>query len=141
MTALALGDFAGVWRLSRRITTPEGALTGTFEGTLTFVPGEGGLVADEAGVMRLAEGPPLQAGRRLIWRQAGARIAVFFGDGRPFHDFDPAAPVAEHVCDPDLYRVRYDFARFPDWRAVWSVTGPRKDYVMTSDHRRDAALV
>jgi hypothetical protein len=91
--------------------------------------------------MRLAGGPAVQADRRTIWREEGGRIAVFFGDGRPFHGFDPAAGAqSEHVCTPDLYRVAYDFSRFPEWRSVWRVTGPRKDYLMTTDYRRAAAL-
>lgn len=122
------------------IATPDGRETGRVAGTLSFSPGEGGLVADETGRMRLGDGPEWQTGRRTIWRQDGERLAVSFGDGRPFHVCDPANPRAEHVCTPDLYRVTYDFSTFPDWRCVWRVSGPRKDYVMTTDHRRDAAL-
>ena len=41
-----------------------------------------------------------------------------------------------HACDPDTYRVRYDFRRWPRWQAEWRVTGPRKDYGMLSRFRR-----
>jgi hypothetical protein len=58
--------------------------------------------------------------------------AVEHGDGRPFHDFDPADPVARHLCGADDYAVRYDFADWPCWRAEWTVRGPRKDYRMVS---------
>ena len=64
---------------------------------------------------------------------------VDYADGRPFHEFDPARPRAAHWCDPDDYRVRYDFTRWPLWRAEWEVRGPRKDYLMMTDYRRDDA--
>jgi hypothetical protein len=35
-----------------------------------------------------------------------------------------------HACDPDTYRAHHDFSRWPQWHAVWTVTGPRKDYTM-----------
>ena len=46
-------------------------------------------------------------------------------------------PVADHWCDPDTYKVRYDFREWPLWRAEWRVTGPRKDYVMRSVYTRE----
>jgi hypothetical protein len=137
-----LADFQGDWVFTRLVADPNGTPTARVEGIVSFRRGEGGLVAEERGRMRLEDGPELAAERRTIWRQDGRLIRVFFGDGRPFHHFDPAgATEAEHVCTPDLYRVAYDFGRFPNWRSVWRVTGPRKDYVMTTDHRRNAALV
>lgn len=93
----------------------------------------------EAGHLILGDAPPLRAERRYLWRQEGAEIAVFFADGRPFHDIDPdAGPDTEvqHLCGADLYSVRYDFARWPDWQARWTVRGPAKDYTMTTDYAR-----
>lgn len=129
-----LSDFAGGWRLARRIEDARAGLTGRFEGQAVFRPGAGGLVVTETGVLRYGAGQPVQAERRYIWRVAAGGIAVFFDDGRPFHRFSPAAPEARHDCAPDLYHVRYDFSVWPRWRVVWHVTGPRKNYVMTSDH-------
>jgi len=37
-----------------------------------------------------------------------------------------------HWCDPDQYDGQYDFSRWPEWRCIWQVRGPRKDYRMTS---------
>ena len=73
--------------------------------------------------------------RRYRWRDGGAgTIDVLFDDGRFFHRFDAEdpAPGASHACAPDLYRVRYDFRRWPRWQAEWWVSGPRKDYRMVS---------
>ena len=58
---------------------------------------------------------------------------------RPFHEIPMgvADPEAIHDCPPDRYHVAYDFARWPIWGSVWTVTGPRKDYVMNSAYTPD----
>ena len=69
----------------------------------------------------------MAASRDYQWRDGGGGvIEVRFSDGRFFHRFLPEepAPADVHLCDPDTYRVRYDFARWPLWRAEWRVTGP-----------------
>ncbi|MCL7464769.1 DUF6314 family protein [Phaeovulum sp. NW3] len=131
----ALADFEGRWRLVRMIRQADGQ-TMRFQGEAVFAPVAGGLRYREAGVLVIPGEGTLRAERDYLWRDAGGRIAVDYADGRAFHDFDPADPQAHHRCDPDDYRVRYDFARWPDWRADWAVTGPRKDYAMTSDYTR-----
>lgn len=137
--ALQLGDFAGVWALSREISQSDGK-TARFEGEALFTPGADGLCYDEKGTLQIAGAAPMQAERRYLWRASGERIAVFFADGRPFHSFGltdtNADTTAAHWCDPDDYRVRYDFTGWPVWRADWRVKGPRKDYRMTSLYRR-----
>ena len=52
---------------------------------------------------------------------------------RSIHDplADPS-PRTVHLCAPDRYEVAYDFTAWPHWSATWTVEGPRKDYVMTS---------
>ena len=60
----------------------------------------------------------MRAERRYLWRDGGAgTIEVFFDDGRFFHRFDAEdhVPGATHACDPDAYRVRYDFRAWPRW--------------------------
>ncbi len=86
-------------------------------------------------------GASFQATRVYLWRADGDGIAVLFEDGRAFHRFTPqGAADSAHWCDPDDYRVSYDFSRWsvnrPIWTAEWRVTGPRKDYVMLSTYRR-----
>lgn len=137
--ASGLADFEGVWRITREIADRKGP-GGRFEGRAVFCRDGKGLAYSEEGVLTLDGQAPVAAARRYLWRPAGpGRIAVAFPDGRPFHDFalDPEAE-AEHRCDPDLYRVAYDFSAWPDWSAAWRVTGPRKDYRLLSRYRRDA---
>lgn len=126
-----LADFAGKWSLSRRIIDALGP-GGEFTGTAVFTPVSAGMDYAEQGVMRWAQGPQMQAGRRYKWRETVGMIAVLFDNGKQFHTFDPAAsePEARHDCAPDLYQVRYDFTHWPDWTQEWRVTGPRKDYRM-----------
>ncbi|MGC9369873.1 MAG: DUF6314 family protein [Paracoccaceae bacterium] len=129
----ALADFEGRWRLEREIDDAKAGQTVRFSGEAVFRADAEGLAVEEAGEMTLPGQPPMRAARCYLWRAQGADIAVFFEDGRPFHLIGPGArPGAEHDCPPDLYRVRYDFRRWPEWRAEWRVRGPRKDYVMRS---------
>jgi len=107
---------------------------GVFEGEAVFSPVASGLLYREEGLLRLGSGPALTAARSYLWRESGGRIIVEHADGRPFHDFDATDPSARHFCDPDDYRVRYDFGRWPHWRADWVVKGPRKDYTMRTDY-------
>ncbi|PCD77682.1 DUF6314 family protein [Pseudothioclava arenosa] len=133
-----LADFKGDWRISR-VIVPRGAPEARLEGRARFRPEGAGLLYHEEGELILPGQPPIRAERSYLWREGGAGIVVDYADGRPFHEFDPARPRAAHWCDPDDYRVRYDFTRWPLWRAEWEVSGPRKDYVMITDYRRDDA--
>lgn len=134
--------FHGAWTITRRIAAAAGP-DARFDGLAVFSDHAGGLRLTETGEMQLDGQGRFAATRRYDWR-AGAKgwIDVFFDDGRYFHGFDPAstAPQAHHDCPPDIYDVRYDFTALqgiaPQWTAVWRVTGPRKDYVMTSTYNR-----
>lgn len=128
-----LADFAGCWRLARRIEDARGALVGRLEGEARLAPDGAGLTYEEEGQLALPGSAPVAASRRYLWRHDPGGIAVLFADERPFHLIAPGVgPEAEHLCGADLYRVGYDFSRWPEWVAVWRVTGPRKDYRMTS---------
>jgi hypothetical protein len=131
-----LADFQGAWRLDRVIRQADGA-EAVFSGRARFTPVAAGLAYEEAGQLIIAGQMPMQASRSYLWRTAGRRIAVDYADGKAFHDFDPVLPAAEHFCDPDTYLVRYDFAGWPAWRATWWVTGPRKDYLLISNYKRE----
>lgn len=130
-----LADFEGEWRIER-IIRAVGQPEARFSGHAVFRPEGAGLLYREEGELTMPGSPPMRAERAYRWSEGGAGIVVTFSDGRAFHDFDPAAPAAAHWCDPDDYRVAYDFAGWPVWRAEWRVRGPRKDYVMVSDYRR-----
>lgn len=128
---IRLGDFEGAWTVGRTIRDLGGGPHGRFAGRARFAPAPGGLLCEEAGILRLGGGPGLTAERRTLWREPEpGRIEVAFEDGRPFHGFAAAGRAeAMHDCPPDTYRVRYDFTGWPRWTAAWRVTGPRKDYL------------
>ncbi|MBV0912916.1 DUF6314 family protein [Anianabacter salinae] len=129
--------FAGDWALSRRIEDARAGETLTFAGTAQFVPDAAGFTYIEDGLLQAPDRPAMRAQRRYLWRQGAAGIEVYFADGRFFHLIGAGpSPAAEHDCAPDVYRVRYDFIGWPDWRAEWRVTGPHKDYVLRSEYRR-----
>lgn len=139
MTRPVLDDFAGLWTVERAIEDHLAGTTGSFRGTARFTPGQDGLEYEEEGALHLGGAGPFLARRAYLWREAGGLVHVTHADGRPFHSFDPAAPEACHLCAPDRYEVRYVFADWPRWSAVWRVTGPRKDYRMQSSYRRPAS--
>ena len=135
MTVTSLADFRGLWTLTRRIEDARAGEVLALTGTARFSDDVEGLICEEAGTLTRAGQPPMTATRRYLWRQSGPRIEVLFEDGRPFHGFAPGPRAsAKHDCMPDTYEVEYDFTRWPDWRAIWTVRGPRKDYVMVSDY-------
>lgn len=135
---MRLSDFAGHWRLSRRIEDHAAGQVGLFEGEAVFTADAGGLAYREEGTLRFGSGAPMRAERRYFWREVERRIVVTFADGAPFHDFTAAGQGSgtPHLCGADLYRVTYDFAHWPAWRAEWQVAGPRKDYTSISDYSR-----
>lgn len=135
---MRLADFAGRWRIARRIDDRMAGRVGRLAGMAVFSPQGDGLRYVETGLLRFPGQPALEARQSYCWREDGQGVAVAFSDGRPFHRFalTGAASQAAHWCDPDRYEVRYDFAAWPDWSARWKVAGPRKDYVSVTRYRR-----
>ncbi len=133
-----LGEFEGLWRIARRIEDEWMGTTGLFEGVARFTPDGQGLAYTEVGELRLPQEPPMPARRHLLWRETAEGICVLYDDGRPFHRIPARAHVAQdwHDCGFDSYDVTYNFTRWPQWRMIWKVCGPRKDYVSISDFRR-----
>jgi hypothetical protein len=94
--------------------------------------------------------------------EGGEGWEVTFEDGRPFHPWPDPETVERHrsaagasgdactegrartsgtdfvhVCTPDLYRgVLVEPVGTDEWTLRWDVTGPRKDYVMTTRYTR-----
>ena len=136
---LTRADFLGHWALSRRIDDRLTGQTGVLEGMARFVPdGDAAAIYDESGLLRLGDATPMTAERRYLWRFAADEVVVRYADGRDFFSFRPAGRGSEivHVCDADTYRVIHDFTAWPRWQAIWTVTGPRKDYRLRSAWRR-----
>lgn len=130
-------EFLGVWQVSRRIADANDPRPARFDGKAAFTPNGSGLTYHESGLLTLGDGQGLRAERTYHWQAGFQGIAVFFADGRPFHAFAADGDAtATHWCDPDTYVVRYDFRNWPDWESCWQVTGPRKNYRMTTLYRR-----
>ena len=64
----------------------------------------------------------------------GGRLGRLEGRGRLRGQEGPLD--AWHDCLPDFYEVSYNFTHWPEWRSIWRVRGPKKDYTMISDYRR-----
>ncbi len=129
-----LADFAGGWLLERQIEDRRAGESGVFEGHATLTETPDGWVWSEHGQLGMAGREPVTATRRYLWAEPKpGQIEISFEDGRPFHKL---GVTARHDCAPDTYDVTYDFTDWPVWQAVWRVTGPRKDYRMTTLHRR-----
>lgn len=131
-------DFLGHWQVDRQITDRHSGMTGAFAGAAVLAPsGADGADYAETGQMRYGAGAPMLASRRYIWQFLPDRVQVRFADGGAFHDFIPMGQAAgsDHLCGADDYRVIYDFTAWPHWRAIWQVSGPRKDYTSITDYR------
>ena len=137
MSAFAprLSDFTGVWQVDRSIRHHDSGSTGHFAGTAELAPVPDGLSYTENGTLTLDHHPPFKAERRYLWQEADDVIHVFFTDGRPFHSFSGCDTEDTHWCDPDTYRVTYDFDDWPIWRSIWHVSGPKKAYEMITTYR------
>jgi hypothetical protein len=135
-TGQELGDFAGHWRFEREVRHADGSVM-QITGAAQFDWQDDALAYQERGKMQLPFGPPVSTVRRYLWQQG---LRVYFEDGRFFHSVPPLGGEAVHWCAPDDYRVTYDFAQWPKWRAVWQVRGPAKDYVMTTYYMRARPL-
>jgi len=135
---IGLAELAGTWTITRTIADHRAGQAGRFDGIARLTPALWGLAYAEEGSLRLGDAPPLQASRSYRWLGGPAGVAVCFADGRAFHDFVPwqNGPGTDHLCGADLYRVQYDWDRWPVWQATWRVLGPAKDYTMTGVYRR-----
>ena len=130
-----LSDFAGDWVIDRAIIHADGSKA-RFAGKAVFHDNRSGeLDYIEDGILTLPNGQSMRATRSYRWE---ADLSVFFDDGRPFHQVPASGGTAIHLCAPDTYRVTYEFENWPSWRAVWDVSGPNKEYRMTSTYTRPA---
>lgn len=133
VTPRVLADFAGTWRLDRKITHGDGTQA-RFQGTAIWSGDETGLEYMEKGHLQMGQGPQMQAERRYHW---GPDLDVHFDDGRFFHRVPALGGQTSHWCDPDTYDVTYDFTDWPCFTAIWQVHGPKKSYTLQSTYERN----
>ncbi|NMD59449.1 hypothetical protein CJ178_10805 [Rhodococcus sp. ACPA4] len=134
----------GEWNFERRIVDRRAEVTKRVTGTTTIEDaGDGRLRWYESGT--LFDGDlELPVFRTLFIEQHDGEWAVTFEDGREFHDWAPGDDV-EHLCGADTYRGRIDIDveeattdSQAAWSVEWTVTGPSKDYTMTTHLARSS---
>jgi Family of unknown function (DUF6314) len=125
----------GRWQADRAIEDFRSGQRGSFAGIATFAAAEpGGLTYREQGELQFGghRGP---ASRSLLYLPAAdGSAAVLFADGRPFFTLDlrTGACAAEHPCGRDSYQVTVRVLGPDAYTESWRVTGPGKDYEMTT---------
>lgn len=132
MTAdLAPTALLGAWTLAREIDDRMTAEQSTVDGTseLSLEP-DGRVRWSEQGTLRSGE-LVLPVSRLLFVEPRDDEWFVTFDDGRDFHPWSPGGEVV-HPCAPDTYVGRVDILSDDHWRVEWAVSGPAKDYTMTS---------
>ena len=146
----ALLYLAGSWRAERTVRdlasmddtddTADDTDEGTFTGTTTFSPLDGGgLLHHESGTfVWQGVARPAERTLRFLPGTAPGTADVRFADGRPFHDLDLTSGrwITDHPCAADLYRGEFTVLDPDHWRTVWRVAGPAKDLVLTTDYAR-----
>ena len=124
---------------------------GTFSGTVSFTPDDGGHVgaprSHSQGVLRQREtgtvvwptftGP---ASRQylLVPTDDPALMEVLFEDGRAFHPLNLSGGswTAGHWCEPDTYQVSFSSLSPDRLHYEWDVTGPSKDLLLRTSLQR-----
>ena len=131
----------GSWSFDRLI---EGQAT--MQGIATFTPlDEGSLAYREQGRLKLLDGTELAAEREYIFSNSNGGFEVFFKENPPrlFHEISlSASPGGElsgsagHLCNLDNYQSTYTFLADGRFVVRHVVSGPRKDYTMTTTYAR-----
>jgi hypothetical protein len=131
----------GSWSFNRVI---EGQAT--MQGAATFTPlNDGSLAYREQGHLKLSNGTELQAERSYIFSKGEQGFRVFFDENPPrlFHEVSLTASgggglsgSARHLCNLDDYQSSYTFLADGGFAVRHVVSGPRKDYTMTTAYTR-----
>jgi hypothetical protein len=135
-----LSTLNGSWRI-RRTIDPEGVLNGTAR----FSALDGGwLLYAEEGELAI-HGGQFTAKRSYLFEPKPDGFAVWF-DAEPrrlFHEIvldgsegGHRTGSAEHLCRADLYRSLYSFEADGRFTIRHRVTGPNKDYTVTTTYTR-----
>lgn len=131
----SIAAFEGRWRIARRIEDQRAGQVLEATGYAALQQGENALTYDEELTLNVPGQAPMTATRRYLWQAQADQIRICFEDGRYFHSLELGVQRSQdhHDCPPDSYDAAYDFTDWPQaWRVIWTVSGPRKSYVMTS---------
>jgi hypothetical protein len=134
--------FEARWRFARTITDARAGAVSRVAGyavlsrALPEVAPEpqGGLIAEERGRMRLADGARLETRQQRLWRFPEPGVLVFcYPEGGEIARFaldENGVAEATHLCGADFYQGRLRLALDRDlWTLSWRVDGPRKAYL------------
>jgi hypothetical protein len=134
---------AGAWAFNRVI---EGQ--GNMQGLATFtLLSASSLAYREQGRLKLQNGTELEAEREYVFRERSRGFDVLFKESPPrlFHAIELAASdggalsgSAGHLCNLDHYQSTYTFCGDGGVIIRHVVSGPRKDYTMTTIYTRVA---
>ncbi|WP_426421131.1 DUF6314 family protein [Bradyrhizobium genosp. A] len=134
---------AGSWSFNRVI---EGQ--GGMQGLATFTPLHAGSLAyREQGRLKLLNGTELEAEREYVFCNRDRGFDVLFKESPPrlFHTIELAASdggalsgSAGHLCNLDHYQSTYTFCGHGGLIIRHVVSGPRKDYTLTTIYTRVA---
>jgi hypothetical protein len=147
-----LGYLAGEWDVVREIADHRTGVAGSFRGQASLRPRPTSADADaDAGsldgdVLEFTEHGELRFGahrgpasRRLrYYGRSDGSADVRFADDREFYRLDlrSGSCRAVHPCRADRYAVTVTWLSEDSFTEVWQVTGPAKDYDMTSVYTR-----
>lgn len=132
---------AGTWSFDRVIDGQ-----GTMQGIATFSPlDQERLAYREQGKLKLLNGAELHAEREYIFGKSDSGFEVYFKENPPrlFHEISLVSRVggghtgdASHLCNLDNYRSSYAFLPDDTFVIRHVVSGPLKDYTMTTTYSR-----
>ena len=138
-----VGYLTGDWDVVREIADHRAGQAGEFRGRASFrlatnSPGSAVLDFAEQGELRFGghRGP---ASRSLRYHgRADGGADVRFPDGRAFFRLDlrTGSCRAVHPCRADRYAVTVTWLSPDCFTEIWRVTGPEKDYDMTTVYTR-----
>ncbi len=150
LAAGTLGYLAGDWDVVREIADHRSGVAGSFRGRASFRPRPDSAAAGPNGldgrILELTEQGELRFGghhgsarRSLLYYGCSDGSAdVRFADGREFYclDLRTGSCRALHPCRADRYAVTVTWLSDDSFTEVWQVTGPDKDYDLTSVYTR-----
>ncbi|MET0449396.1 MAG: DUF6314 family protein [Aeromicrobium sp.] len=138
-TVLEPTSLLGTWSMDRTIDDRLAGEASTVEGTSELVLEDDGRVRwTERGTLRRGD-LEIPVSRVLLVEQRESGWWVTFDDGRDFHPWAPGDEVV-HPCVADTYVGRIEVQDADRWTVLWQVSGPAKDYTMSSTLTRADAV-
>jgi hypothetical protein len=144
--------FQGVWTLNRTIAG-HGIMKGIgkFEKFNGNNPNIQELLYKEDGVFEFDNGTKLDTHKEYLYVFENEQLGVYFYENkkrdRLFHSLDFKQIVdasrktflatATHHCSPDIYDVKYEIYNQDEFKIVYKVNGPNKDYVSQTFFKRN----